>query len=60
MAVKNCDGVPALARLLRRRGEGQEGREMAECVTGESPIVLVNKLKMLVLLFSNVYRKIDR
>nr|DBA15486.1 TPA: hypothetical protein GDO54_004689 [Pyxicephalus adspersus] len=34
MAVKNCDGVPALARLLRRRGEGQEGREMAECVTG--------------------------
>ncbi|KAM5140715.1 catenin delta-1-like isoform 1-T1 [Mantella aurantiaca] len=34
MAVKNCDGVPALARLLRRRGDGQEGREMAECVTG--------------------------
>ncbi|XP_056387156.1 catenin delta-1 isoform X1 [Hyla sarda] len=34
MAVKNCDGVPALARLLRRRGEGQEGRDMAECVTG--------------------------
>ncbi|KAM4034463.1 catenin delta-1-like [Anomaloglossus baeobatrachus] len=35
MAVKNCDGVPALARLLRRRGEGREGRELAECVTGE-------------------------
>ncbi|KAG8434826.1 hypothetical protein GDO86_012974 [Hymenochirus boettgeri] len=35
MAVKNCDGVPALARLLRRRGEGREGREMAECVTGK-------------------------
>ncbi|XP_044153323.1 catenin delta-1-like isoform X1 [Bufo gargarizans] len=34
LAVKNCDGVPALARQLRRRGEGQEGREMAECVTG--------------------------
>ncbi|XP_053307150.1 catenin delta-1 isoform X2 [Spea bombifrons] len=34
MAVKNCDGVPALARLLRRRGDGREGREMAECVTG--------------------------
>ncbi|KAG9467678.1 hypothetical protein GDO78_014490 [Eleutherodactylus coqui] len=34
MAVKNCDGVPALARLLRRRGEGRDGREMAECVTG--------------------------
>ncbi|KAM4636117.1 catenin delta-1 isoform 2-T3 [Discoglossus pictus] len=34
MAVKNCDGVPALARLLRRRGDGQEGKEMAECVTG--------------------------
>ncbi|XP_041424358.1 catenin delta-1 isoform X2 [Xenopus laevis] len=34
MAVKNCDGVPALARLLRRRGEGIEGRELAECVTG--------------------------
>lgn len=34
MAVKNCDGVPALARLLRRRGEGREGRDMAECVTG--------------------------
>ncbi|XP_053548309.1 catenin delta-1 isoform X2 [Bombina bombina] len=34
MAVKNCDGVPALARLLRRRGEGREGRELAECVTG--------------------------
>ncbi|XP_063290879.1 catenin delta-1 isoform X1 [Pelobates fuscus] len=34
MAVKNCDGVPALGRLLRRRGEGREGREMAECVTG--------------------------
>ncbi|OCT72108.1 hypothetical protein XELAEV_180350736mg, partial [Xenopus laevis] len=33
MAVKNCDGVPALARLLRRRGEGIEGRELAECVT---------------------------
>ncbi|KAM4702897.1 catenin delta-1 [Rhinophrynus dorsalis] len=34
MAVKNCDGVPALARLLHKRGEGREGREMAECVTG--------------------------
>ncbi|KAM8924228.1 catenin delta-1 isoform 2-T2 [Pelodytes ibericus] len=34
LAVKNCDGVPALGRLLRRRGEGREGREMAECVTG--------------------------
>lgn len=31
LAVKNCDGVPALGRLLRRRGDG---REMAECVTG--------------------------
>ncbi|XP_071986201.1 catenin delta-1 isoform X1 [Engystomops pustulosus] len=34
LAVKNCDGVPALARLLRRRADGREGREMAECVTG--------------------------
>ncbi|KAM9326182.1 catenin delta-1-like [Gastrophryne carolinensis] len=34
LAIKNCDGVTSLAKLLRRRGDGREGREMAECVTG--------------------------